>query len=526
MKKLISALAIALVTISLPLTSAGAPKGKKNKAQTEAPALKQDVQTATDSLQAIVKAAQEGDREAMNTVGTWYYLGRHYDQNYKTAVQWFGRSAKAGNNKALANFARCYQKGHGVEADSIMAIKLYDESLKKGNTKLIDRMDEEAKKGEKFANVYLGRYYAKAKEVFKSSQYYAAAAEKGSVDACRELGLQLLNNKQAKEAADYFKKGYQAGDVVCTFYYGKMLAEGKGVKKDAAQAMIVMQKAAEAGFANARLYLAKAYYDGEGVHKDAAQGFKWMELAAQQGNVNAEYQTAMKLVEGDGVAMNYDLATKWFTLAVRNNLGGTFKRAFETDGALYGSPYLTYLKAMSSYETGNFAQALKDAKELQKSKDPSVKAIGQTVEARVYSNKNYNKPNMKNAVKLLTKAAEANNATACYILAEIYCTGNQVEKDETLGKELMTKAAKLLSPEAICYLGNMYYEGRSENKDLDKAVELYQKAGLMMNQVAAKRLADCYANGLGGLEKDQAKADEVLKSFYQPDLGILTRLIP
>lgn len=526
MKKLIFSLVVALIAAALPMSSAAAPKNKKNNKPQPTERVGQTEQEVKDSLATIIRAANDGDADAMNTVGTWYYLGRHYKQDYKTAVQWFGKAAKAGNTNAMANFARCYEKGHGVEQDSIMALKLYDKAAEKGNEKLLQRMESEAKKGNVFANVYLGRYYAKAKEIYKSSQYYTAAAEKGSADACRELGLQLLNNKQDSDAFKYFKKGYKMGETVCTFYYGKLLAEGKGVKKDATEGMIAMQKAAEAGFANAQLYLGRAYYDGNGVHKDAAQGFKWMEKAAQQGNANAQYQTAMKLVEGDGIAKNYDLATKWFTFAVRNNLGGSFKRAFEKEGALYESPYATYLNAMSAYESGNFDAALKGAKELQKSKDAGVKAIGQTLEARVLSNKDYSKVNMKNAVKLFTKAAEADNATACYILAELYLSGIKVDKDDVKGMELMNKAAKLMSPDAECYLGNMYYEGRGVEQDLNKAVKLYQQAGLLMNQTAAKHLADCYANGRGGLNKDQEKAEEILKSYYRPDLSSLTRLIP
>lgn len=526
MKKILTSLAVTFAAGVISMSVVAAPKGKKVDNAPSSERIGQTVQEVTDSLRLIEKAAKEGDAEAMNTLGTWYYIGRHYNQDYKTAASWFSKSAKGNNPKGMANFARCFQLGHGVEADSIKAVKLYDKALEIGNDKLISRMEQKAKEGETFAEVYLGRHYAKAKDVYKSSEYYASAAEKGSVDAMRELALQLLNNKQPADALEYFKKGYKAGDEVCTFYYGKLLAEGKGVAKDATEGMIAMQKAAEAGFAAAQLYLGKAYYEGLGVHKDAAQGFKWMEKAAQQGNVNAEYQVAMKLVEADGIAMNYDLATKWFTLAVRNNLGGTFKRAFEKDGALCDSPYLTYLKAMEAYESSDFEAARKGAKELQKSKIEGVKAIGQTLEARVLSNKNYPKPDLKNAVKLLTKAADADNATACYLLAEFYYSGTLVEKDDAKGKELMVRAAKLMSPDADCYLGTLCYEGRGVKKDLEKAVYFYNMAGLMINQTAAKHLADCYANGLGGLEKDPAKAEEVLKSYYRPDLNSLVHLLP
>lgn len=531
MKKLIYTLAVALTAVAIPFASAtGAPKGKKTQKTEQVKKVGQTEEEVRDSLNQIVNAAKKGNADAQNTVGGWYYIGRHFDKDYRQAAEWWLKAAKQDNAQALGNLGLCYQTGHGVTADSIRAVGLYKKSLKLGNPRLLARFEKEAKEGKMLPNLLMAEYWMEGlggeKNNYKASEYLTTAADKGSDYACRELGVMLLNAKQPADAFKYFEKGYKLGDACCTFYYGRQLCEGMGVKKDLSNGMIAIQKAAEMNFPNAELYLANAYYEGNGVHKDAEQGFKWMERAAQGGLAKAQYQTAMKLVNGDGCAVNYDVATKWFTVAVRNNLGGTFKRACEKGGDLFGSPYVTYLEALRSYDKDNFDAALKGAKELQKSKVAGVKAAGQNLEARVLSNKDYAKKNLKNAVKLYTKSADADNATACYILAELYFTGTQVAKDDQKGQDLMVKAAKLGSPEANCYLANMCYEGRGVKKDLEKAVYFYKQAGLLMDQNSAKHLSDCYANGLGGLTQDQKKADEVANSYFHKDLKLLIDRLP
>ncbi len=514
MKKAILALFLATASLACP-TSMSA---------------KQTLSEATDSIKNIYKQAQAGDANAQVTVGGWFYQGRHVDQNYDTAAQWWAKAAKAGNTKAIGFLGLCYQGGRGVTRDSIRAAGLYTRSLKEGNKELMKSLIESADKGNLFSTVFVAQCYQKGlgvkKDNYKAAAYYEKAAKKGSVDADRELGLMLLNNKQASEAVKYFKAGAAKGDLSSTFYYGKLLTEGKGVAKDPTQGMIYMQKAAEAGFANAQLYLGRAYYEGVGVRKSPETGYSWMLKAARNGNSNAMYQTAMKEVAGDGTPLDYEEACLWFGKAVANHHGKAFKKAFEADGDLHGSPFLTFMQAKEAIATGKFDIALKKAKELQKSKTAAVSATGTALEGIILCHKDYAKRNLKKGAKLLEKASQAGNATAKYVLAGMYETGTGVDKDSSKAIELLTASAKLGNAQAQSYLGDMLYEGRGVKKDYAKAVKCYQTAGPLITESAAKHFAACYENGYGGLKADKEKANEILKADHSSTLGLLTKLLP
>lgn len=491
---------------------------------------KQTLSEATDSIQNIYKQAQAGNADAQVTVGGWFYQGRHVDQDYDAAAQWWAKAAKAGNTKAIGFLGLCYQSGRGVERDSLRAVGLYTRSLKEGNKALMKSLIESADKGNVFSTVFVAQCYQKGvgvkKDNYKASAYYEKAAKKGSADADRELGLLLLNNKQDAEAAKYFKRGANKGDVSSTFYYGKLLAEGKGVAKDPTQGMIYMQKAADAGFANAQLYLGRAYYDGNGVRKSPETGYAWMLKAARNGNSNAMYQVALKEVAGDGTPVDYEQATLWFGKAVANHHGKAFAKAFEADGDLCNSPYLTYLQAKEAIATDKFDVALKKARELQKSKVAAVAASGTALEGVVLCNKDYKKRDLKKGAKLLDKASGKGNAMAKYILAAMYENGTGVDKDTSKAVELLTAAAKAGNAQAQSYLGDMLYEGRCVKKDYAKAVKCYQTAGPLITETAAKHLAACHENGYGGLKADKSKADEIRKADHSPTLALLVKLIP
>lgn len=491
---------------------------------------KQTLEEAADSIKNVYLDAKKGVPAAMNTVGNWYYRGRHVDQDYKLAAQWWAKAAKAGDVKAIGNLGLCYQTGNGVEADSVRAAGLYTRSIKEGNKKLLERLVESANKGNVFSQVFVAQCLQNGvgvkKNPEKAAEYYAKAARKGSVDADRELGVMLLNTKKYTDALKYFKDGAKKDDLACTFFYGKMTAEGMGTKKDPVQGMIQMQKAAEGGFANAQLYLGKAYYEGNGVRKDPAQGYKWLRDAAQNGNSNAMFQTALKLVAGDGCTLDYDQATLWFGKAVAAGHKGAFKKLFAKDGELAESPYLTYLRVRELLAKDQYEEANKALKPLKKSKDKAVALVGESLEAYILCIKDNPKINLKKGVKELAKCAEKGSATADYILGVLYDQGKQVKADKELAVSYLTAATELNNPLAASDLGDMYFEGRGVEQDYYKAVECYRVAGQLITEAAAKHLAACYENGYGGLEPDKKKAETLLKEKYTTNASALFQLLP
>lgn len=489
-------------------------------------AAQQTLEEATDSIKQIMVNARAGKAEAQNEVGMWYYRGRHVKQNYKEAAQWWSKAAKQGYIKAIGNLGLCYQTGHGVEADSLMAMKLYTNSIKKGNEALLKQNAAVAEKGNVFAQVYTGYCYqhgiGTAKEAATAAKFYEMAAKKGSVDAQRELALILLNTKQPAKAYEWFKKAADQGSLPATFYCGKLLMDGMGVKKDAQQGMIYMLKAADAGFPNAQYAAAQAYYQGNGVTKNAAQGFIWLVKAAHSGVSNAQYQLAKELVSGDGCDKNYDRATFWFGRAIQSGHTIAFKKEFDkTEGALYGSPYHAYLKGLKYYAEKDFEQALKQFNIVEK----AGISEGKTMEGVILANKDYAKYNLNKGVKELKNAAKT-DPMAMYLLGAMYEAGKGVDQNMEQAKAYLTKAAEAGNAEAMCYLGNMYYEGRGVEKSYDEAVKYYLQAQSQLTGDAAKHLAACYENGYGGLEKNTEKAEAILKGNYKKPTESVLKLVP
>ena len=72
------------------------------------------------------------------------------------------------------------------------------------------------------------------------------------------------------------------------------------------------------GKAYAQYNLGMMYDQGRGVRKDYAEAVKWYLLAAQQGNAHAQYNLGVMYSQGQGVRQNKTVAKQWFGKACDN----------------------------------------------------------------------------------------------------------------------------------------------------------------------------------------------------------------
>ncbi len=484
----------------------------------------QTLEEATDSIKKVLALAKKGDAAAQNEVGGWYYRGRHVKQNYEEALQWWAKSAEQGNIQAIGNMGLCYQTGHGIAPDSLKATRLYQRSIKEGNKALFAQNEELAKKGSVFSNMLIASCYQNGlgvpKDANKAIPYLTVAAEKNCVPAQRDLGMILINDKKATEAAPWFKGGAENGDLPCTFYYGKMLVEGLGVKANKKEGANYLLKAADAGFPQAMYYVGNCYMNGDGLTKNADQAVKWYKLAAGKGVHNAQWALAQCYREGTGTDINYDQALYWYAEAASKGHNRAFKKLI-TD-SIPGSPFIAYMKGIKAYSNKDYEEALKQFKVVEKAKISD----GKVMEAAILANSSYAKHNIKKGIKLLNDAAET-NPQAMYLLGTLYEAGKGVDKNMAEAVSYMKKAANLGYGPAECAFADMYYEGRGVEQDYTKAVEWYAKAYEQgrLNENAAKRYAACYENGWGGLQVDKEQAEEILKGDYKSQVSELLKLI-
>ena len=80
--------------------------------------------------------------------------------------------------------------------------------------------------------------------------------------------------------------------------------------------LVPIRQAAEAGDADAQNTLGDAHANGKGVLKDAAEAVRWYGLAAAQGHVRAQYNLGNMFV--DGILKSKELAHMWFNIAGAN----------------------------------------------------------------------------------------------------------------------------------------------------------------------------------------------------------------
>jgi len=87
--------------------------------------------------------------------------------------------------------------------------------------------------------------------------------------------------KDTAEAARWYRKAAEAGDVDAALALGRILRDGgDGVAPDAGEAARWLKVAAGAGRAEAEYALGELYLDGKGVPVDTAEAVRLFRLAA------------------------------------------------------------------------------------------------------------------------------------------------------------------------------------------------------------------------------------------------------
>ena len=145
-------------------------------------------------------------------------------------------------------------------------------------------------------------------------------AEAGDKSATRQLAEAYYLGREGAEqdfteAARWYLKLAQQGDVRAQTTLGLMYARGYGVAKDPAAAHRWWSFAAAANDPGAQYNLGLSYATGDGVAQDFAQAVQWYDKAAQRTHVQAQYNLGMLYFEGKGVARDLLRAYFWVKVA-------------------------------------------------------------------------------------------------------------------------------------------------------------------------------------------------------------------
>jgi len=145
-------------------------------------------------------------------------------------------------------------------------------------------------------------------------------AEAGDKGATRQLAEAYYLGREGaeqnfSEAARWYLKLAQQGDVRAQTTLGLMYARGYGVEKDPAAAHRWWSFAAAANDPGAQYNLGLSFASGEGVAQDYARAAQWFDKAAQRTHVQAQYNLGLLYFEGKGVARDLLRAYFWVKVA-------------------------------------------------------------------------------------------------------------------------------------------------------------------------------------------------------------------
>lgn len=447
----------------------------------------------------LIDAAKKGDGDSQNTLGTYYYAGKKVKQSYEVALKWFSMAAKQKHVKAMANMGLCYQLGHGTKKDSLMAVKLYKESIKAGNSELVKQREDNQENSHSAFDIRL----------------LADLYDNGCGDAVK---------KNQELALKYYKMAADNGDAFSAYKYGESLCNGKGVKVDKAKGAIYLSRAVKHRIPNAMMLLGNLLYKGDGVQQDYAKAMSFYKQVAVKNNPVAMWNIGIMYKKGLGVKQNYLIALQWLATASNKGMKNNFMKQLEEENVEIndgwkGTDFYTFIHAMANMEasSADYAAAVKELTVLEKKNLP----VASTLLGRCYADKTWKKANDKKMLAYYEKAANAGEPYACYLLAQLHFSGSKaVKAAKNMVVELYEKSAEEGYAPALCELGDLYFAGKLVNKNVTKAIGYYNGALLngYLTKSAAANLAFCYQQGLGGLEKNEKTANEILKRGKEESL--------
>ena len=231
----------------------------------------------------------------------------------------------------------------------------------------------------------------------------------------------------------------------------------------------LLKRQAEAGDALAQNELGMRYYEGKGVPKDAAQAVVWWRKAAEQGNATAQRRLGVSYLYGEG--MPKDPTRNPFLLSEE---GAKLGVEWLHKSAEQGDAEAQYILGQHFYDEGW----------------ETPMPGGKTIPANDLDR-------ASEAVKWYAKAAEQGHAGAQYNLGWHYSHGAGVAKDVAQAVAWYRKAAEQGHAGAQYKLGEMYFTGEGVPKDATLAVSWFRKAAEQGNADGKFRLGLEYAFGTG-----------------------------
>lgn len=232
------------------------------------------------------------DAAAMTLIGELHNLGLGIRPDPEKAAEWYRLAARRGDAHAVASLGLMALDGRGMDKNPQQGRAWFEEAAAKG----------EPSAAHNLALLLLSS--GAANDLARAVDLLRTAAGAEIADAQHALGVLHLRGRgvprDAREAVKWFRKAADNGNAAGEVEYAILLFNGAdGVKADEATAARYFWRAAAKGNAIAQNRLARLYVAGRGVPKNAIEAAAWHLVAAGQGLTDAWLDQALKDLPND-----------------------------------------------------------------------------------------------------------------------------------------------------------------------------------------------------------------------------------
>ncbi|SHO55503.1 tetratricopeptide repeat protein [Vibrio quintilis] len=172
------------------------------------------------------------------------------------------------------------------------------------------------------AHMNLGTYYTQQKNYKEALNWYVKAAESGDPEAQAKVGDLYARGIGAKAnqrtAAEWFYKAAKQGSAMAQHNLANMYMAGRGVTASHEKAFKLYTLASNQGMTFSMYKLARMYRDGVGTKQDYKEAAKWYQKAVDGRDNNSALDLGMLYYEGRGLKKDQPLAFKYIEFSARS----------------------------------------------------------------------------------------------------------------------------------------------------------------------------------------------------------------
>lgn len=354
---------------------------------------------------------------------------------------------------------------------------------------------------------------------------------RGHGGSCATMGFLYASGrgvpKDAAQAVSFFQKACDKKDGLGCTNLGVMLERGEGAPRDLVRASSLYKDACDGGQTLGCFDLALFYELGRGTSKDPARAAALYRRACDGGEAQACANLGLMVESGAvGASGGANAAAKLYEKACQGdsptgcyNLGlladqgkGGVARDVSKALRLYGDACEKGLGAGCFMESTFYEKGTSVPKDLAKALELTRKACDSGFASScanlglAYEDGQGVPKDLVRAVSLYKKACETDGTNGCVNYGIALELGQGIAKDVVKAAQVYETACNRAEPLACVNLGGLFSWGHGVGKDEARAGELYAKACTAGAPSGCTELASFTESGLGGQKKDKVEA--------------------